>query len=124
MHNPAEKARKALAVYLQRGYEAKEAWTVRGADAFLQVMTEREAAFHNFRYFEDQARRANFDVAKDPEILSLTALVNPQNAALTSLVSQALEAIESQLARTNAARNATSAYHSGTQTAARYIKRS
>ena len=56
MQSPLEKALKALAVYVRRGYEAQEAWDVRGADAFLQAMTEREAAFHNFRCFEDQAR--------------------------------------------------------------------
>ena len=127
MPSPREKALKALAVYLRRGYEASEAWKFRGTDAFLNVMTERDAAFHNFRCFEDQARRAtpeDGDVAEDPEALRLMALVAQQNAALTSLVAAALQDVESKLCRTNAARNAARAYHSGTQPPARLVRQS
>src|SRR3954468_17419320 len=124
MPRPREKALNSLAVYLRRGYEAREACSSLGAEDFLNVMTEREAAFHNFRCFEDQARRAGLDVANDPEVRRLMALVAPQTATLTSLVAAALIAIQSQLARTSAARNAARAYHTGRRPPARYVKQS
>lgn len=117
-----EKALNSLAVYVRRGYEAEEAWKDRGADAFLDLMTQREAAFHNFRCYEDQARRAGFDIGRHPEALRLTSLVAPQNATLSTLLAEALRAVESQLSRTNAARNVARAYHSGVQIPARYLK--
>jgi hypothetical protein len=122
MLDARDKALKSLAVYLRRGYEAQEAWTVRGADAFFAVMNEREAAFQNFRYFEDQAQRAGLTVATDPEARRLEALVTPLNAALARLLVAALGDVESKLARTNAVRNATRAYHSGTPAPARFLK--
>jgi hypothetical protein len=87
-------------------------------------MNEREAAFQNFRCFEDQARRAGHELAKDPEARRLLALAAPQNDALAGFAAEALEMIQGKLARTTSARNAARAYHSGTQPLARILKQS
>jgi len=97
---------------------------VKSKDLFLDLMTEREAAFHNFRCFEAQARRAGLDLANDPEVSRLMAEVSPQNTALEALLADAQDEVESQLGRMHNARNVARAYHSGTQAPARFIKQS
>ncbi len=121
---PREKALKALAVYVKRGYEAVDARAMvgpEGEDRFLAKLAEREAAFRNFCVYVTQLADCGGALASDTEAQKLLAEAKSQTATLEDLAREAMEASRAGIAKLDQGRNATRAYHSGAF-APRFIK--
>ena len=61
----------ALTVYLERGQSAQEHFVRNEYDEAIEVLRWRNAAFHNFRFLDEEAKREGVDVGKDERISSI-----------------------------------------------------
>lgn len=118
----ADKARHALRIYAERGEEAMHTLDKDGADAFFAALTRREHAFHNFKIWDDRARRAGFDIALEASTMPLVSQIVDINAKLGSMMGEALTRLGAQLTRMRQARVCTRAYLSGNISPIRLIK--
>ena len=121
-YSHADKARHALRVYAERGEEAINTLAKDGADAFFSALTKREHAFHNFRIWDERARRAGVDIAQDPTTAPLVGQIVDINSKLGIMMGEALTRLGAQLTRMRQARVCTRAFLSGNTSPVRLIK--
>lgn len=97
--SPAEKAKKALQVYLERGRNALSALESGKIDEFFAQLDGRRAAFHNFRALDHLALAANIDLAQDPDVKQLWEHIQEVNTLLGSVSNETMQKMENQLSR-------------------------
>jgi hypothetical protein len=122
MHDLTAKLRVALEAYLQRGHEALLALESHKAEEFFQIMSRRDAAFHNFRALDALAVKAGFDVAADGELRRIWNEIDQVNRTLQGRMTDVQTDVGERLGRLRANRSHTRAYRSGTPPALRLVK--
>ena len=72
----ARQAKSNLSVFLQRGQAALEAFERGQIDEASVWLKKRNAAFHNFRFFDSQIPTGDVDpLAADPEVVQLLSAI-------------------------------------------------
>jgi hypothetical protein len=122
MTDLTDKVRVALEVYLQRGRDALAALESQGAEEFFEIMTRRDAAYHNFRALDAQAAHAGVDVAVDGRVKRLWTEIDLVNRTLGGRMTELQTELGERLGRLRAAQVRTKAYHSGTPPTLRLVK--
>lgn len=119
---PADKARTALRVYLERGQLALKALESGDVEEFFAQLDKRRAAFHNFRALDHLARTANVDLAQDPDVKELWEHIQAVNTRISDVSSEAVQNMEGQVSRLVNGRTVSLKYGSGLEPAVRLRK--
>ena len=122
MTDLTDKVRVALEVYLQRGVDALAALQSQGAEEFFEIMTRRDAAYHNFRALDALAAHQGVDVATDERVKRLWAEIDRVNRTLGGRMTELQSELGERLARLRTGQARTKAYHSGTPPTLRLVK--
>jgi len=86
----AHQAKSNLSVFLQRGQAALEAFERGQIDEASEWLRKRNAAFHNFRFFDSQIPSGDLDqLAADPEVLQLLSAIRRTDQLLAPRLREA-----------------------------------
>ncbi len=123
MQDFARQAKSILSVFLQRGQAALDAFERGQIDEAGDWLKMRNAAFHNFRFFDAQIAKDEHDpLAADPEVQQLLAAIQRTDQLLAPRLREAHDQTQALVHRLHAAQQKIARYRSGPQETTRFEK--
>jgi len=113
MQDFARQAKRALAVYLERGRSALKHLEGGRLDEADNILNKRHAAFHNFRAADVLATDLGIDLSGDAEILAIWDEIRKVDRELETSLRAAHEETALLYQKLREARQAISKYRSG-----------
>jgi len=122
MSNAARHVLKVTEVLLQRSKEALKAFVAGDEDLALTWLKSRDVGFMNLRTAEWHASKEGYDMARDPQAMSVIGSILELDNKLVAALGAAKSRANLDLQRVKRIRQRVGKYHSGAQQGARFEK--
>lgn len=122
MEDLSRRVKHVLTVYLERGERAVQALANRKYDEAREILTQRNAAFHNLRAVDALAQSEGCDAAKDPETLAIWERTRQVDKQLAAALETAKADTERLYQRLREARLKIGKYRAGSTDAGTFTK--